>query len=67
MFFPYTYLRSGTENQTSRTWSAHFLALQNYKEDAIEPKALKLLIDYSWPGNVRRVGECYRTIQNYGQ
>ena len=34
---------------------AHFLALQNYKEDAIEPKALKLLIDYSWPGNVREL------------
>ena len=34
---------------------AHFLEQQNVAPDAIEPKAMKLLIEYSWPGNVREL------------
>ncbi len=35
--------------------TAYFLQRQNASADAIEPKALKLLMDYAWPGNVREL------------
>jgi len=34
---------------------AHFLELQNADPEGIEPKALKLLMEYPWPGNVREL------------
>lgn len=34
---------------------AHFLQQQHSQPDHIEPKALRLLMQYSWPGNVREL------------
>lgn len=34
---------------------AHFLEMQNADPQGIEPKALKLLMEYTWPGNVREL------------
>jgi len=34
---------------------AHFLQMQNAAPDAIEAKALRLLMEYAWPGNVREL------------
>ena len=34
---------------------AHFLQQQNAEPDAIESKALQLLMKYAWPGNVREL------------
>jgi len=34
---------------------AHFLQQQNVEADAIEAKALHLLMQYAWPGNVREL------------
>lgn len=35
--------------------TAHFLQRHNSQPDAIESKALKLLMNYTWPGNVREL------------
>jgi DNA-binding NtrC family response regulator len=35
--------------------TAHFLQKQNAEPDAIEAKALQLLMKYAWPGNVREL------------